>query len=127
MNEPRWISSQQVIRIHREQLAIFGGPAGLRDEGALQSALDRPRNKFVYGENSLAVLAAAYAYGLSKNHPFIDGNKRVSFAVLMVFLRKNQIAFRPDQSDATKTMYELAAGVLDEDDVAHWIERIRVK
>jgi death on curing protein len=123
MTDPRWVTLSQVVRIHGEQLALFGGPAGIRDEGALQSALDRPRNKFSYGEQNLGVLAAAYAYGLSKNHPFVDGNKRVSFAVLMVFLRKNGLAFRPDQSAATKIMYELAAGAVDEEAVAVWIQR----
>ena len=121
MNEPRWITPSQALRIHGEQLALFGGPAGLRDESALLSALDRARNKSGYGEQCLAVLAAAYAFGLSKNHPFVDGNKRVAFAVMMVFLRKILLVFTPDQGEATKMIYELAAGVVTEDQLAVWI------
>jgi death on curing protein len=121
MSEPRWVTLAQAVRIHSEQLAIFGGPSGLRDEGSLESALDRPRNKFHHGEADLTVLAAAYAFGLARNHPFVDGNKRAAFAVMMVFLRKNGVAFAPDQGDATRTFFELAAGALTEQDLAGWI------
>ena len=89
MSEPRWVTVSQAFRIHGEQLALFGGPAGIRDEGALDSAIDRPRNKYLYEQPDLASLAAAYAFGIAKNHPFVDGNKRTAFAVLMTFLRKN--------------------------------------
>ena len=121
MSEPRWITLTQAIRMHGEQLAIFGGPAGLRDQGLLESALDRPRNKFQYGEHDLAVLAASYAFGLAKNHPFIDGNKRAAFLVMVVFLRKNGIAFAPEQGEATQVMFDLAAGAMDEAALAAWV------
>lgn len=121
MNEPRWITLPQAIRIHAGQLAIFGGPAGIRDEGMLESALDRPRNKFHHGEESLAALAAAYAFGIAKNHPFIDGNKRAAFAVMMVFLIKNNVEFDPGQGDATRIILELAAGALTEVELTGWI------
>lgn len=123
MSEPRWLTLEQVKRIHAEQLALFGGPAGLRDEGMLESALGRPLNKFQYSETNLAVLASAYAYGLARNHPFIDGNKRAAFAATIVFLRWNGIPFKPTQADATRTFFELAAGVLSEEQLAEWIAR----
>lgn len=107
--------------MHAEQLAIFGGPAGLRDEGMLESALGRPQNKWAYGETDLAVLAAAYAYGLARNHPFVDGNKRAAFMCMMVFLRKNGVDFSPDGSQATVAMVSLASGEIDEDGLARWI------
>lgn len=121
MTEPRWITLPQAIRIHAEQLAIFGGPSGIRDEGMLESALDRPRNKFHHGEASLSALGAAYAFGIAKNHPFVDGNKRAAFAVMMVFLLKNKVDFNPDQGDATRIILELAAGVLTEAELTAWI------
>ncbi|AHB49449.1 cytochrome C biogenesis protein CcmH [Hyphomicrobium nitrativorans NL23] len=121
MTEPRWITKAQVVRIHAEQLATFGGPDGLRDEGMLESALGRPRNKWAFGERDLAVLAAAYAFGLARNHPFVDGNKRAAFMAMMTFLRKNAIAFVPDPAEATVAIVDLAAGEIDEDGLARWI------
>ena len=79
MNEPVWLDAAEVIDMHAEQLAMFGGPAGVRDPGLLESALGRPVNKWTYGETDLAVLAAAYGYGLARNHAFVDGNKRIAF------------------------------------------------
>jgi death on curing protein len=121
MIEPRWITIHQAITMHAEQLAIFGGPAGLRDEGMLESALGRPQNKWAYGETDPAVLAAAYAYGLARHHPFVDGNKRAAFMCMMVFLRKNGIEFSPDGSQAAIAMMNLASGEIDEDGLVRWI------
>ena len=121
MNEPRWVTLPQAIRIHAEQLVIFGGPAGIRDEGMLESALDHPRNKFHHGGVNPAALAAAYAFGIAKNQPFVDGNKRAAFSVMMVFLIKNNIEFDPGQGDATRIILELAAGALTEDELTGWI------
>ena len=121
MNEPRWLTEDQVIRAHAEQLAIFGGPAGIRDEGMLGSALDRPKNKWTYGESDLARLAAACAFGLSRNHPFVDGNKRAAFMAMMIFLRKNGVRFAPPEAEATEAMLSLAAGDVDEDGLSRWI------
>ena len=121
MSEPRWLTEVQVVRIHAEQLAIFGGPAGLRDAGMLGSAIDRARNKWAYGEADLAVLAAAYAFGIARNHTFVDGNKRAAFMSMMVFLRKNGIAFAPPEGEATVAMVSLAAGDVDEDGLSRWI------
>ena len=121
MSEPIWLTVHDVAGLHSEQLAIFGGPAGIRDQGLLESALSWPVNRWNYGESDLAVLAAAYAFGIVKNHPFVDGNKRASFAALMVFLRINEIAFAPDIAVATAAVVALAAGEIDETGFARWI------
>jgi death-on-curing protein len=121
MTEPRWVSTSQAVRIHSEQLAIFGGPPGIRDFGMLESALGRPKNKWSYGETDLAALAAAYAFGISRNHPFVDGNKRASFMVMIVFLRKNGVEFAPTEALATEATLSLAAGEIDEDGLTRWI------
>lgn len=114
MSEPRWVTLDQDIRIHAEQLVRFGGPAGIRDNGMLDSAIARPQNKFSYGESDLAALAAAYAYGIARNRPFVDGNKRAAFMVMMVFLRKIGIAFAPEEAMAAAAILGLAAGDIEE-------------
>ena len=121
MSEPRWMTTSQAVRIHSEQLAVFGGPAGIRDQGMLESALGRPQNKWAYGETDMAVLAAAYAYGIARNHPFVDGNKRAAFMCAVVFLRKNGIAFAPKEPEATAATLGLAAGEIEEEGLARWI------
>jgi death-on-curing protein len=121
MTEPRWLTLDAVIDMHAEQLAMFGGPEGIRDRGLLESALDRPRNKFAYGEDDLAALAAAYAFGLARNHPFIDGNKRIAFHALMVFLRVNGVRFAPPPPAATAIILALAAGEVGEEGLTRWI------
>ena len=121
MNEPRWLTLDDIEDIHAEQLALFGGPAGIRDRGALESALGRPMNRWHYENADMAQLAAAYAFGIARNHPFVDGNKRTAFAALMVFLRLNGIPFAPPPPDATAAMMALAAGDIDEAGFARWI------
>ncbi|WEK50446.1 MAG: type II toxin-antitoxin system death-on-curing family toxin [Candidatus Kaistia colombiensis] len=121
MKEPRWLTLEEVLVAHERQLARFGGPAGLRDQGALESALDRPRNKFAYGETELASLAAAYAYGIARNHPFVDGNKRAAFIAMMLFLRLNGVRFAPSPAEATSAILGLAAGEISEEALARWI------
>jgi death on curing protein len=121
--EPRWISPQLAIDVHSAQLVLFGGAPGIRDEGMLESALDRPRNKWSYGAEDILELGAAYAFGLSRNHPFIDGNKRASFACMMMFLRLNGAMFRPAPPEATAVMLALAAGEIDGIGLADWIRR----
>jgi death-on-curing protein len=118
---PRWVRLESTLLIHKEQLARFGGPDGIRDVGLLESALLRPVNKWSYERCDLPTLAAAYAFGISRNHPFVDGNKRTAFAVMMIFLRLNGIAFRPKPTEATAAMLELAAGNLDEAALVRWI------
>lgn len=121
MSEPIWVSVDLVIDIHSEQLAQFGGPAGIRDRGLLESSLARAPNKFAYGESDLAALAATYAYGVARNHPFVDGNKRAAFACLIVFLGLNGIDFLVPEPEATAAILALAAGEVDEDGLTRWI------
>jgi death-on-curing protein len=121
MTEPRWLTLDEVIAAHDKQLKRFGGPSGTRDPGALESALARPINRFHYGDEDLANLAASYAFGLARNHAFIDGNKRIAFVAMMLFLRRNGIMFRPEQAPATVMFLALAAGEVSEDSLARWI------
>jgi death on curing protein len=121
MSEPRWLTETQVIDFHGEQLAQFGGPSGLRDPSALGSALGRPQNKWTYGETDLAALAAAYAFGLAKNHPFIDGNKRAAFMAMTIFLRFNGVPFKPLPGEAAAAILSVAAGEVDETGLTRWI------
>ena len=107
--------------MHAEQLALFGGPAGLRDVGLLEAAIDRPRNKWAYGEREMAALAASYAFGFAKNHPFVDGNKRAAFMAMTVFLLKNGVAVELPQSEAVAVIIEVAAGAMGEQALAAWI------
>jgi death on curing protein len=119
--EPRWITYDQAIAIHSRQLRRFGGAPGLRDEGMLRSALERPINKWHYEHAEFAELAAAYAFGLAKNHAFVDGNKRVAFLAMMVFLRTNGVRFAPDPAHATKIIIALAAGEVSEASLTRWV------
>ena len=122
MTEPKWLRLADVEEIHEEQLALYGGPPGIRDRGLLESALDRPKNRWGYEQGGLPQLAAAYAFGIARNHPFIDGKKRTAFASLMVFLRYNEVRFAPPSAEATAIMLDLAAGMVDEGDLTRWIE-----
>jgi death on curing protein len=119
--EPAWITYGQAIAMHSRQLRRFGGAPGLRDEGMLRSALERPVNKWHYEQAGLAELAAAYAFGLAKNHAFVDGNKRIAFMTMMVFLRKNGVRFAPEPGQATKIILALAAGEVSEESLTRWI------
>jgi len=119
--EPRWVTYDQAIAVHARQLRRFGGAPGLRDEGMLQSALERPVNKWQYEQAEMSVLAAAYGFGLAKNHAFVDGNKRIAFMTTVIFLRKNGIMFAPDQAHATRMFFALAAGEVSEESLARWI------
>lgn len=121
MSEPIWLSGELVVAIHGEQLQQFGGPAGLRDPGMLESALGRPRNKWSFGEEDIAVLAAAYAFGIARNHPFVDGNKRAALLSLITFLGLNGIDFEASNSEAVVMIQALAAGEMSEDGLALWI------
>jgi death-on-curing protein len=118
---PKWLTYDQVVAIHSRQLRRFGGAAGLRDDGLLRSAIERPINKWHYEQSELAELAAAYAFGLAKNHAFVDGNKRIAFMSMMTFLRKNGVRFAPKQALATKIIMSLAAGEVSEESLARWI------
>jgi death on curing protein len=122
MSEPIWLDVDEVIDMHAEQLAIFGGPEGIRDYGLLESAvLRQPVNQWNYGQTDMAALAAAYAFGLARNHAFMDGNKRIAFHAMMVFLRGNDIPFAPDPAHATSIILSLAAGEVSEESLTRWI------
>jgi death-on-curing protein len=121
MDEPFWVTRDIIVAIHDEQLAIHGGASGLRDEGMLVSALDRPRNKWLYEQAELADLAAAYAFGMARNHPFVDGNKRTSLLALYTFLGVNGIDLIVPEAEAAAIILALAAGEVDEEGLTRWI------
>ena len=109
--------------MHAELLAEHGGLAGVRDPGALEASMDRPRNRHAYGGRALASLAAAYAYAFARNHPFNDGNKRMALATLDVFLRLNGQQLTAPEVEAVVAIRDLAAGELAEEQLADWISR----
>jgi death-on-curing protein len=119
--EPVWIEREAVLALHGRSVALHGGPEGVRDMGLLDSALMRPRNRYHYeGVEDISELAAVYALALSSNHPFADGNKRTAFQCLALFLRLNGWRLTADQVDAARTMFSLAAGTLDLDQLTAW-------
>lgn len=119
----RWIEKRLLLLLHDESLAEHGGASGLRDEGLLDSALARPLNLVAYGEPDFADLAATYAHGLAKNHPFVDGNKRAAFLAAGLFLALNGKRLTASQADATLAVFGLAAGDIDEAGFADWIRK----
>jgi death-on-curing protein len=121
--EPLWIGVDDALLFHGQIIAQFGGASGLRDVGLLESALDRPRNAFAYGSTDLVELAAAYAHGLVKNHPFVDGNKRMAFVVARVFLGLNGVAFDPPAAEAVVMVEGLASGYVAQADFAAWTRK----
>jgi death-on-curing protein len=121
MTEPVWLPVDLVLAIHEMQLRRFGGPPGIRDLGALESALSRPQNKLAYESADLAALAAAYAFGIARNHPFVDGNKRAAFLVVVTFLGLNGVDFLVGEAEAATIIRDLAAGLVAEEGLARWI------
>ena len=122
MNQWVWIEESVVWAVHEAQLAEHGGSAGVRDAGLLQSALARPLNLVAYGAPDAATLAAAYGFGIARNHPFIDGNKRTAFVCAELFLALNGFSLLAQDSECVSTMLALAAGELAESDFAAWIK-----
>jgi death-on-curing protein len=120
--EPLWLEKIAIIALHDRSLALHGGPPGIRDEGLLESALQRPQNRFFYeGETDVAVLAATYAVGVARNHPFVDGNKRAAYQAMILFLALNGQPLKPDRLDAINTMLGVAASEIDIDRLVAWI------
>lgn len=117
----RWVDRRALELLHDESIAEHGGTPGLRDEGLFESALARPLNLAAYGQPDLVELAAAYGVGLAKNHPFVDGNKRVAFLAVGLFMAVNGHRLVATQSEATLTMLAVAAGSLDEAAFAAWL------
>lgn len=124
--EPIWLDAADALAIHDRQLAEHGEGTGVRDHGMLKSALGRPMNRWHYGEDDRAALAAAYAFGVARNHPFIDGNKRTAWVLARLFLALNHVEITFDPEDAIATVLKLAAGELAEDDLADWY-RTRIR
>lgn len=117
-----WVAENVVLAIHEAQLAEHGGIAGIRDEGLLGSALARPHNLEAYGDNpDAAALAAAYAFGISRNHPFLDGNKRTAFVVMELLLNLNGWTLKANDAECITTMLALAAGDVGEEALARWL------
>ena len=116
-----WIDAQVLSAVHEEQLVEHGGAPGVRDAGLFESALARPQNLACYGDPDIALLAAAYGYGLARNHPFIDGNKRTAFVAVELFLLLNGHELVADDASCVITMLHLAAGELGEDEFAAWL------
>lgn len=117
-----WVLVEAVLAIHGRQIAEHGGSDGLRDEGLMLSALARPENLLAYGENvDMAALGASYAYGIAKNHPFIDGNKRIALVVMRTFLASNGIDFVASREEKYRTFLQLAEGTLTEEELIIWI------
>lgn len=123
MNEPVWVLEDVVVAVHQVLLSEHGGLSGIRDEALLDSALTRPQQRFAYSDKpSIFVLAASYSYGLVKNHPFVDGNKRVALTVAAIFLELNGYSLDTSEAEAVVIFEQLAAGDLTEEDLANWFK-----
>lgn len=121
--EPEWLEAADLLFFHAQLVGKFGGLGGVRDAGMLQSAVVRLRQAYAYRPLTLPQLAALYAEALVKNHPFVDGNKRIAFAVVRVFLGLNRVAFDPPEVEAVVLMEGLAEGALSADELAIWIAK----
>jgi death-on-curing protein len=122
MKEPVWVRRDVVLAFHERLLAEHGGDAGIRDEGLFESALGRAENLLAHGKPTLFELAASYAFGLTKNHPFIDGNKRIGFATAALFLQLNGVRLGATEVDVVIRTLALAAGEMSEADYAAWLK-----
>ena len=123
----RWLREDVVVAIHDEQIAAHGGKTGILDAGLLSCALARPLNKSAYGKNAVFDLAAAYAYGIISEHPYVDGNKRTGFLAAYVFLELNGWELTVSEVEAVSTVLALALKEVDETEFAHWLKRHAVK
>ncbi len=121
--EPAWLKTELLYAVHDRQLAEHGGAIGIRDRGALESALARPVNQWSYGKDDLCELAAAYAFGIARNHPFADGNKRSAWVAARLFLRLNDKTLKYGRKEAIEIVLKLAAGELGEHELADWFRQ----
>jgi death-on-curing protein len=124
VKEPEFLLRDVVEYLHDRAIREHGGDFGMRDEGMLESALARPQQKWAYGDPrpSLPALAAAYAFGIGRNHAFVDGNKRAAWASCVLFLAVNGVSVRPPGSESVAKMIDLAHGALSEDEFANWLQ-----
>jgi len=127
MSGVRLLDAAVILAIHEEQIAEHGGLSGIRDLGLLQSALGRAQNMISYGEPDMAALAAAYGYGISRNHPFLDGNKRTAFVAVELFLALNGYEFGADDASCVLTMLRVASGDITESGFSDWIRAYMVE
>ena len=126
MNEPVWITREDCLAYHESLLERFGGLSGIRDESLLDSALNRPKHLFAYGKPSIFQMAASYAHGIVKNHPFLDGNKRAGFVTAALFIETNGYRFQAPEEEAVLETLALAASETSEEAYAAWLERTSV-
>ena len=122
MKKPVWLDREVALAIHELMLAQHGGLAGVRDEGLLESALSKPRNLFAYGKPTVAQLAASYAAGIIRNHPFLDGNKRTGFMLAATFMELNGLTLTASEESVVQQTLALAAGELKEASYAAWLK-----
>jgi death-on-curing protein len=129
MSEPSWVLTETVKAIHQRQLAEHGGGTGIRDEGLFESALASPKNAYYFstGRASIQSLAASYAYAIAKNHPFVDGNKRVAFVVCMLFMRLNRYKVVASQETLYAIFWELAAENISQEELTQWLNSVAEK
>ena len=120
----RWVGIGSVLTLHDMQIAEYGGLAGVRDMGAIESAIARPQHLAAYGSPDVAELAAAYAFGIAKNHGFVDGNKRTAWGTANIFIEKNRCNMRPKQTDIVVMMEGIANGRISDADFAAWLRKI---
>lgn len=120
LTEPQWIDAPIALAVHQRQLSEHGGPEGVRDEKLLESALAKPLNQWTYGDKNYASLAAAYAFGIARNHPFVDGNKRTAWVIARLFLLVNEQSLNYEKDEAIHMMQSLAAGDYSEEDLCDW-------
>ena len=121
MTEPLWLAKRIALAMHETLIRAYGGSAGVRDEGLLESVLARPQNQLAYGDPTLAEMAAAYAFGIARNHPFVDGNKRTALMAAYAFLRMNGLRLTAPEVEAATVIRDLAAGEIGEKELAAWI------
>jgi len=123
---PVWISEELVIAVHARQITEHGGSAGIRDKSLLQSALARPQQLYAYGDPSpdIAELAASLAYGIAKNHPFVDGNKRTAAVLCELFIMVNGMSLEASDQEMLSVFLALAGGSLNEDELADWLRKL---
>lgn len=127
MSDWKWLRADLALAVHEEQLAEHGGGDGVRDDGALESALARPRNLAAYASPDAPALASGYAFGVARNHPFVDGNKRTAWVLARLFLYVNGLELQFGQAEAVLIMLALAAGDIGEEELADWFrERVKV-
>jgi death-on-curing protein len=121
VKEPVWLADELPIALHERLVAEFGGLPGVRDRGLLESAMARPKQLYAYERPDIVELAAAYAVGVVRNHPFVDGNKRVGFMLAYIFLVRNGYRFAAGEAAATRAVLDLASGALSETHFARWL------